>query len=204
MPNWRQRLANYRTVWQRRRKDSPAGSPARTKAWQNYVYAIKRVRNLLAPTHISRKGVKFVADFEGYEPRFAPDPVGIPTIGYGHVKEPGDPANWYLTQGQALALLNRELVKRYEPSVWRAFRNYRIVPTQGMLDATVSAVYNLGPGILDRGRSFGDALHAYGLSPGVKNKRAAADSLLLYDKAGGHSLPGLTRRRRDERALFLS
>ena len=32
---------------------------------------------------------------------------------------------------------------------------------------------------------------------------ATADALLLYDRADGKRLPGLTRRRKAERALFL-
>ena len=35
-----------------------------------------------------------------------------------------------------------------------------------------------------------------------KNRARIADAFLVYDKAGGRTLPGLTRRRRAERALF--
>jgi lysozyme len=34
--------------------------------------------------------------------------------------------------------------------------------------------------------------------------QAAADALLLWNKGGGKVLPGLDRRRREERAFFLS
>jgi len=33
---------------------------------------------------------------------------------------------------------------------------------------------------------------------------AAADAFLLYTKGGGKILPGLVKRRNDERALYLS
>jgi len=33
---------------------------------------------------------------------------------------------------------------------------------------------------------------------------AAADGFLLWNKGGGKVLPGLDKRRKDERALFLS
>ena len=70
--------------------------------------------------------------------------------------------------------------------------------TQNMFDATVSAVFNLGPAqILDPKQStFARELLA-------RHYEAAADALLMWDMAGGVHLEGLRNRREKERALFL-
>lgn len=163
------------------------------------------------PTHISDRGIKFIADFEGGS-EFSKDGKTFPpywdangnvwTIGYGHTPPDGPPVpnakTRPLSPGEALSLLGHDIAHLYEPDVLAAFKRYKITPTQGMLDATDSAVFNLGVGILDRGRSFGDALAS-------GDKRAAAASLMVYVKdANGQTLLGLERRRRAERDLFLS
>lgn len=56
--------------------------------------------------------------------------------------------------------------------------------------------YNLGQGIFARGRTMGDAIAS-------RDHRRIADAFLVYHKAGGLVLPGLARRRRAERALYL-
>ena len=68
--------------------------------------------------------------------------------------------------------------------------------TQNQHDALVSFVYNLGPGAISTNTGIGRALRA-------KKWELASNEMLRWDKAGGHSLAGLTRRRRAERALFL-
>ena len=72
----------------------------------------------------------------------------------------------------------------------------RAVGHQGRFDALVSFSFNVGLGNLQNS------------SARIKANRgeweAAADSLLLWNKGGGKVLPGLDRRRKDERALFLS
>jgi lysozyme len=68
--------------------------------------------------------------------------------------------------------------------------------SQNEADALASLVYNLGPGILDDGRTMGSALRS-------RNRARIASAFLVYDMAGGQHLPGLARRRRAERALFL-
>ena len=63
-------------------------------------------------------------------------------------------------------------------------------------DAFLSLAYNIGPGAFAKSsalRKFNEG-----------DKRGAADAILLWNKAGGRVLAGLTRRREAERALFLS
>jgi lysozyme len=67
---------------------------------------------------------------------------------------------------------------------------------QGIFDALVSFSFNVGLGILQRS----------GLR--MKTNRGefeeAAEEFMKWTKAGGRVLPGLVKRRQDERALFLS
>ena len=153
------------------------------------------------PTGISSRGVAFIASFEGGMSRdglFRPyrDPVGVWTIGYGHTKGVG-PNSRPLTKTQALKLLRKDLNEIYVPPVFRALRDAGMAPKQSIVDALSSASYNLGPGVLERGRSLGDAIR-------TRSKDKIADALLLYDKADGRRLEGLTRRRRAEAAMVRS
>lgn len=153
----------------------------------------------------SEEVVRVIADFEGGQSRdglFHPywDAYGnVWTIGYGHtggVSASSRP----LTKAQAQALLLSDLTKEYAPHVARVADALGLKLTQNEFDALTSAVYNLGWGVLDKGRTLGDALRSNGL---VRRKRAA-DAFLVYTKdANGHELAGLVRRRKAERALWL-
>jgi len=67
---------------------------------------------------------------------------------------------------------------------------------QGRFDALVSFAFNVGLGSLQRS------------SLRMKTNRGefeeAADEFLKWTKAGGRVLPGLVKRRRDERALYMA
>lgn len=141
---------------------------------------------------LSRKGAKFIASFEGFRPCPYQDPVKVWTIGYGHTAG-------VTSQTRCISeRKGRKLLRKDAAPVVRAL--YLANPhrrwQQHQVDALVSAGYNLGPGVFDRGRSLGDAIR-HG------SRKAVGDSLLLYDNAGGGPLPGLTRRRRAERRVFL-
>jgi lysozyme len=70
------------------------------------------------------------------------------------------------------------------------------VGNQGVFDSLVSFAFNVGLGNLQRS------------SLRMKTNRGefeeAADEFLKWTKAGGRVLPGLVKRRNDERALYLS
>lgn len=147
--------------------------------------------------NVSEAGVNLIKSFEGfpYGGRPYPDAVGVWTIGYGHTKGIG-PNTKRITQRQADELLRRDLRDSYEPPVEIIAKALGLKLTQHEFDALVSAVYNLGPGILERGKTMGDALRA-------KSRSRIASAFLVYVKAGGQTLLGLVRRRKAERALFL-
>ena len=145
---------------------------------------------------ISEKGLNLIKEFEGLRLKPYKDAVGIPTIGYGNTYyEDGrkvslsDPA---ITEERATALL-KMVVKRYEDAINR----YVQVPiTQNQFDALVSFAYNIGNENV-RKSTLMKLLNR-------KQYTEAADQLLRWNKAGGKTLKGLTRRRQAERVLFLS
>lgn len=113
------------------------------------------------------------------------------TIGYGHTKGVS-PASRPLSEAQASELLQQDLDEHYAPAV----TGLGIPLNQNQFDALVSFVYNCGPGAISATTTIGRELRA-------QRWPAAADALLMWDKAGGRPIAGLTRRRRAERALFL-
>ena len=76
----------------------------------------------------------------------------------------------------------------------------RLVPgsagRQGSFDALVSFAFNVGLGNLQRS--------TIRMRANRSEWAAAGDAFLMWNKAGGKVLLGLDRRRRDERAMFLS
>ena len=114
------------------------------------------------------------------------------TIGYGHTEGVG-PNSTQLTLQQASELLQRDLDAKYAPFV----AALGLPLAEHQFDALVSFVFNCGGGAISEQTMIGQALRA-------KNWQAAADHLLDWDKANHKTVPGLTRRRKAERALFLA
>lgn len=145
------------------------------------------------------RAAKIIARFEGGESadgkfRAYYDANGrVWTIGYGetlHVR-----AGMVWTALRARRDLARRLKRDFLPPLERALpRGAKLTANQ--VAAALSFLWNLGVGMLDASHDFGRHLRA-------GQKRQAWDSMLLYDKAGGRTLPGLSRRRRAERALAL-
>lgn len=140
---------------------------------------------------LSDNGARLIAEFEGFRSRPYRDAVGVWTIGYGSTRGVG-PNTPAISKTQALGRLKAEVTSTYG----RAVDRLRLPLNQNQYDALCSFTYNLGPGILGPDRTIGRLLRQ-------KRFKDAADAMLLYDKAGGRRLEGLTRRRRAERALFL-
>lgn len=131
-------------------------------------------------------GIDMIKKFEGCHLTAYKCPAGVLTIGYGHTG--GVKEGQKISQAQAEAYLRADLEK-YERKVEKYAGTYRW--TQNEFDAMISFAYNLG--------SI-DKLTANG----TRSKAVIAEKMLLYDKAGGKVLAGLTKRRRAERELFLS
>lgn len=140
---------------------------------------------------ISNYGVELIAKYEGCRLEAYKCPAGVWTIGYGHTAgvRPGDK----LPSKEAARSLLKEDLKKYGASV-NSCRKKGLISfplKQCQFDALTSFCYNCGAGNLQK------------LVTG-RNAATIADKLLEYNKGGGKVLAGLTRRREEERALFLS
>lgn len=131
-------------------------------------------------------GVNLIKKYEGCRLDAYKCPAGVWTIGYGHtgnVKQ-GDK----ITQTQADAILLADLEK-FEKNVNQYYDKYRW--SQNEFDALVSFAFNLGS--IDKL-----------VANGTRSRTVIAEKMLLYNKAAGQALSGLTKRRQEERELFLT
>ena len=157
---------------------------------------------------VSAAAIKTIKHHEGVRTKPYRCPALLWTVGVGHVIDPSHaavkyderrslqiPAGWdrTLTMDEVDAILAQDLA-RFERGV------ARLCPAalghQGQFDALVSFAFNVGIGNLQRS----------GLR--MKTNRGdfdeAADEFLKWTKAAGKVLPGLVKRRKDERAMYLS
>jgi lysozyme len=157
---------------------------------------------------VSAAAINMIKHHEGVRTKPYRCPALLWTVGCGHVIDPTHaavkyeerkslpiPAGWdrTLTMGEVDAILAQDL-GRFERGVARLCP--AAVGRQGVFDALVSFSFNVGLGNLQRS----------GLR--MKTNRGdfdeAADEFLKWTKAAGKVLPGLVKRRNDERALYLS
>ncbi|MDE9584600.1 lysozyme [Citrobacter sp. Cpo085] len=146
----------------------------------------------------SHEGIALIKGFEGCRLTAYPDPGtgGAPwTIGYGWTHPiDGKPVKPGMTIDQETAdrLLKTGLVS-YENDVLKLVR---VKLTKGQFDALVSFAYNVGS------RALSTSTLLKKLNAG--DIKGAADEFLRWNKAGGKEMPGLTKRRKAEREVFLS
>lgn len=138
-------------------------------------------------------GKKLIKEFEGFRAAAYICPAGVPTIGYGTTRINGNPVKIGLkiTTTEADRFLEEDL-KTFEDVV---NNSVSAEINQNQFDALVCFVYNVG------GANFKKSTLLKLVNNG--NFTAAADQFLKWNKAGGKELPGLTRRRKAERELFL-
>lgn len=133
---------------------------------------------------ISETGLNLIKQFEGCHLTAYKDPVGVPTIGYGHTK--GVKLGQKITQAQADEYLRQDVA-----SAEKAVSKYKYNYNQNQFDALVSFTYNCGSGNLKKITDDGHRTLAQ-ISARIPN----------YNHAGGKVLAGLTRRRTAEKKLF--
>ncbi|MCU0565301.1 MAG: lysozyme [Oculatellaceae cyanobacterium Prado106] len=138
---------------------------------------------------INAKGLELIKSFEGLRLEAYLDAVGIWTIGFGTTE--GVAPGMRITLAQAEAFLKRD-VEKFETAV---IANVTAPINVDQFSALVSFVYNVGAGAF-AGSTLLQMLNR-------RDYQGAADQLLRWNKGGSEELPGLTRRRQAERALFL-
>ena len=142
---------------------------------------------------LSDQGAELIANYEGFVPSAYWDHDHY-SIGYG--TRARSPNEGPITRAQGLERMRDAINETYGKAVDDLNRKHDLGLNQNQFDALTSFVYNLGPGVIDAGTIVGQALRQ-------KDWERAADAMLPYDKASGVTLAGLTRRRQQERALFL-
>lgn len=142
---------------------------------------------------ISQKGLNLIKEFEGCRLTAYRDSVGVVTIGWGTTNSDYDITDTKIymgltiSQSTADSWLEKSVNNKYVPLVMKY--DYKYHWNQNQLDALTSFAYNIG--------SI-DQLVQYGR----RTISEISNAILYYDKAGGQTLAGLTRRRKAEKALF--
>lgn len=143
---------------------------------------------------MNRAGFDLIKRFEGFRGGRYLCPAGKPTIGYGHVIQPGDAFNEPITEEFAEKLLLRD-VARFEA---RVIALIHTDITENQLAALVSLAYNIGVAAL-RESILLRLINTH-------NMRSAALEFGRWNHAtvDGEKvvLDGLTARRKAERELF--
>ena len=145
---------------------------------------------------VNQATIDLIKEFEGFRSEAYRDSAGVWTIGYGTTDRAGvgiaprpgqtitkEEAEWYLHRAVD------KFAAEIRPAIKRPM-------TQNEFGAFVSLAYNIGPGAFKKS----SALRHFNAG----DKEKAANSILLWNKAGGKKLAGLVRRREAERKLFLT
>jgi lysozyme len=143
----------------------------------------------------SKTCIEIVEHFEGFYANAYKCPAGIWTIGIGTIRYPnGKPVmdGDVCTRAQAEEYLMHEL----EEKARGVERFVTVELNQDQFDALVSFAYNVGLGAFEKSTMLGLI--------NIRRFKDAAGEFMRWNKGGGKVLPGLTRRRSAERALFLS
>lgn len=141
----------------------------------------------------SPDGLAIIKGAEGLRLEAYPDPGtgGEPiTIGYGHTG--GVKLGDTITEEEAEAFLQADLAT-FEQCV-EEHCEYEL--TQGQFDACVSLAYNIGC------KAFAGSTLLMLLNAGDTD--GAAKQFARWNKAGGHVMAGLVRRREAERQRFIA
>lgn len=141
--------------------------------------------------NISEKGIKLIKNFEGCRLEAYKCPAGIWTVGYGHT---GSTVHQGLkiSQSEADSLLKTDLIIHCN----NVSKLVKVPLNQNQFDALVSLEYNIGYGNFSRSTLL-KLLN-------TKNYKDAGEQFAVWRLGGGKILPGLVRRRKAEKDLFLS
>jgi lysozyme len=156
---------------------------------------------------VSLAAKAMIKHHEGIRTRPYRCPALLWTVGVGHVIDPSHiavkyaerrsvpiPDGWdrTLTMDEVDAILSHDLA-RFERGVARLCP--AAVDHQGQFDALVSFAFNVGLGNLQRS--------SIRMRYNRGDLEGAADAFLMWTKAAGKVLPGLVKRRNEERLMCL-
>lgn len=138
--------------------------------------------------------IEFIKEHEGFRAVAYLCPAKIPTIGYGHTRtvKKSDVGKLKISKERAEELLLDDIREA----------NAAAGAITGLSDgpifwAVTSFIFNLGPSAL-HGKTTQIGRHLV-----MKNYTKAAAGMQRYVYGGGRKLPGLVKRRKEERDLIL-
>lgn len=147
---------------------------------------------------INTAGVDLIAKWEGFVAKPKPDPIGLPTVGYGHLCQQKNcrevKYKFPLTKTTAKELLLDDLPK-YTKCL-ADYLNDKPKLNANQWAALTSWVFNVGCG------NAKTSTLVKRLNNGEAANTVAAEELPKWRMAGGKVLPGLEARRKDEVKLF--
>lgn len=143
---------------------------------------------------INQEGLDLIKSFEGLRLKAYQDGGGVWTIGYGHTRDvmKGDT----LSKAQAEALFLKE-IQDQEQALSRLLGDNGIMVNENEFSALLSFIYNLGTLALAHSTLFKLLVNK------AQPKPEVAKQFLRWNHDNGVVVPGLTRRREAEAALFL-
>ncbi len=143
-----------------------------------------------------KPALELIKRFEGLRLKAYLCPARVPTIGYGTTRYPNDQR---VKMGDVITVEEAEelLLHDIQKFVLAVNVLVKVDITSNQFCALVSFCYNLGQGALKRSTLL------QRLNNG-QQKEVVAEEFMKWTRAGGKVLAGLVRRRKDEKALFLS
>ncbi|KAL0956662.1 hypothetical protein HGRIS_002794 [Hohenbuehelia grisea] len=148
------------------------------------------------PPTINAATQSLIKQFEGFVPSPAPDPIGLPTVGYGHLCQTSSCSDagfaFPMTEAQATTLMLRD-----STTFTACLRSaIRVALNANQFGALSSWAFNEGCANA-RSSTLVSRLNA-----GENPNTVAAQELPRWNLAGGVVQPGLVRRRAAEVSLF--
>ncbi|KAF2214932.1 glycoside hydrolase family 24 protein [Cercospora zeae-maydis SCOH1-5] len=150
------------------------------------------------PPSVQSNIIDFIKSFEGFEGSPYQDVAGFWTVGYGHLCSQSTRCqelgySYPISEAQGEQLLARD-VRQFEVCLGNAVSGVRLNANQ--YGALVSWSFNVGCGNMQ------SSTLVRRLNAGEDPNTVAAQELPKWNKAGGETVPGLTRRRAEEVQLF--
>jgi lysozyme len=137
----------------------------------------------------NQAGLDILKTFEGCRLTAYRCPAGVLTIGYGSTQNVCE--GMTITMDEAIQRLQDHL----SPLEVQIGHMVKVPLSENEFSALVCLAYNIGIGNLEKSTLLKL------LNQGARD--GAAQQFLVWTKAAGRELPGLTRRREAERELFL-
>ncbi|KAL2107447.1 hypothetical protein VUR80DRAFT_5188 [Thermomyces stellatus] len=143
---------------------------------------------------VNQATLDLVKEFEGWYPDIYDDPVGLPTVGYGHLcgdaKCSDIPYSIPLSKEDGQRLLQDDLVE-FQQCITLATKS-SVSLNDNQYGALVSWSFNVGCGAAQSSSLL------QRLNDGENPNTVASEELPKWNKGGGEVLPGLERRRAAE------